>query len=370
MFSRIGSKQPLRSSGEPEPLKQLSQNRHTEPATVRVAGEKEKARRACRSSTGSENRTQARGELDAPFHLILYHMKGAQSMTNEELAMMIQDGDESKVPELWEQVRKLYLKKSIHYYDGHRELCSRCGVELDDIQQQAFFAFRQSVEAYNQESGLSFLAFIDYPFQTEMQNLTGTRTALTRLDPLNSCASLDKEIDTEDGSGDTLGDFVPDLTALDFLELLDAESVGAMVRAEVRKLPAPVCDVIESYYFSGQTLGTIAERLGLSYERVRQLRKRGEVTLSRRRVLVDLWNEYHHTEQQRQLEHAANRYRPDEYSSRKSYERATRTPSCIDLACEYAEQQRWLSGKSPEEWTREEQTAAMLDYLHREPPTA
>lgn len=298
-------------------------------------------------------------------------MKGAQSMkTNEELAMMIQDGDESKVPELWEQVRKLYLKKSIHYYDGHRELCSRCGVELDDIQQQAFFAFLQSVEAYNPESGLSFLAFINYPFQTEMQNLTGTRTALTRLDPLNSCASLDKEIDTEDGSGDTLGDFVPDLTALDFLELLDAESVGAMVRAEVRKLSAPVCDVIESYYFNGQTLGTIAERLGLSFERVRQLRKRGEVTLSKRRVLVDLWNEYHHTEKQRQLEHAANRDRPDEYSSRDSYERATRTPSCIDLACEYAEQQRQLSGKSREEWTREEQIAAMLDYLHREPATA
>ena len=245
----------------------------TEPATVRAADEKEKNRRACSSSTGSENRTQARVELDAPFHLILYHMKGAQSMkTNEELAMMIQDGDESKVPELWEQVRKLYLKKSIHYYDSHRELCSRCGVELDDIQQQAFFAFLQSVEAYNPESGLSFLAFINYPFQTEMQNLTGTRTALTRLDPLNSCASLDKEIDTEDGSGDTLGDFVPDLTALDFLELLDAESVGEMIRAEVRKLSAPVCDVIESYYFNGQTLGTIAKRLGLSFERVRQLR--------------------------------------------------------------------------------------------------
>jgi hypothetical protein len=94
------------------------------------------------------------------------------------------------------------------------------------------------------------------------------------------------------------------------------------------------------------------------------------VTLSKRRVLVDLWNETHHTEQLRQLEHAANRDRPDEYSSRDSYERATRTPSCIDLACEYAEQQRQLSGKSREEWTREEQIAAMLDYLHREPATA
>lgn len=290
--------------------------------------------------------------------------------TNEELAMMIQDGDERKVPELWEQVRKLYLKKSIQYFEGHRELCSRCGVELDDIYQQSFFAFMQSVESYDPESGLSFLSFVNYPFQTEMQNLTGMRTALTRLDPLNSCGSLDKEIETEDGSGDTLGDFVPDPTALDFLELLDAQSVGAMIRAEVRKLPAPVCDVIAWHFLDGQTLGAIAERLELSPERVRQLKKRGLSTLSKRRVLVDLWNEYHHTEQQRQLEHAANRNRPDEYSSRDSYERAARTPSCIDLAWEYAEQQRWLSGKSPEEWTQEEQIAAMLEYLHREPATA
>ena len=292
-------------------------------------------------------------------------------MTNEELAIRIQDGDESKVPELWEKVRGLYMKKSFTYYGSHRELCTRCGVELEDIQQQSFFAFLQSVEAFQPESGLTFAAFVNYPFQTEMQNLTGTRTALTRLDPLNSCASLDKELETEDGSGDTLGDFVPDPAALDFLERLDTQSVGAMIRAEVRKLSAPLCDVIAAYYFDGRTLDQIAEQLGLSRERVRQLRKRGELTLAKRRVLVELWNEYNHTEQLRQLERTAGRFRPDEYSSGHTYDRQTqpRPKSCIDYAAEYAEQQRQLSGKSREEWTREEQIAAMLEYLHADADT-
>ena len=50
----------------------------TEPATVRAADEKEKNRRACSSSTGSENRTQARVELDAPFSPdIISHERGA-----------------------------------------------------------------------------------------------------------------------------------------------------------------------------------------------------------------------------------------------------------------------------------------------------
>ena len=53
-------------------------------------------------------------------------------MTNEELAVCIQNGDESKVPELWERVRKLYAAKSLSYYGTHKELCARCGVELDD----------------------------------------------------------------------------------------------------------------------------------------------------------------------------------------------------------------------------------------------
>lgn len=44
----------------------LSQNRHTQPATVRAADEKEKTPQSFTGSTGSENRTQARGEQDAP----------------------------------------------------------------------------------------------------------------------------------------------------------------------------------------------------------------------------------------------------------------------------------------------------------------
>lgn len=286
--------------------------------------------------------------------------------TNEELAMMIQDGDESKVPELWEQVRKLYLKKSIHYYDGHRELCSRCGVELDDIQQQAFFAFLQSVQAYNQESGLSFLAFIDYPFQTEMQNLTGTRTALTRLDPLNSCASLDKPIETEDGSADTLADFVPDPTALDFVQLLDAQSVAELVRAEVDRLPMPESEIIARYFLHGETLGKIADALGLSPERIRQRRDKGLKLLKRSKPLANLWAEFHHTETLREMEKRQRKDRPDTFNTRTTYRQAEKFDSWLDRAEIYAEQKREECGKTPEEWTREDKIAAILEYAHME----
>lgn len=293
-------------------------------------------------------------------------------MTIEDLAICIQDGDESKVPELWDKVRGLYMKKSFTYYGNHRELCARCGVELEDIQQQSFFAFLRTVEEFKPESGLGFMAFINYPFMTEMQNLTGTRTALTRLDALNNCASLDKEIENEDGTGDTLGDFVPDPTALEFLELLDRQSVGAMIRAEVHRLPAPVCDVIDGYFLEGKTLEKLGQVLGVSPERVRQLKARGLNTLSKRRVLVDLWNEQHHTEQLRKLERTAENDRPDEYEAGRLYAQTTqkKPKSCIDLAAEYAARKREQLGKSLEDWTRDDQLAAMLEYLHGGQATA
>ena len=293
-------------------------------------------------------------------------------MTNEEMAISIQNGDESKVPELWERVRKLYMSKSLHYYGSHRTLCARCGVELEDIQQQSFFAFLRTVEEYQPESGKGFLSFVNYPFMTEMQNLTGTRTALTRLDPLNSCASLDKEIENEDGTGDTLGDFVPDPTALEFLELLDRQSVGAMIRAEVRKLPAPVCEVIDGYFLEGKTLEKLGQVLGVSLERVRQLKNRGLNTLSKRRVLVDLWNETNHTAELRKLERTAEHERPDEYEAGRRYARTAqpKPKTCIDLAAEYAARKREQLGKSLEDWTRDDQLAAMLEYLHGGQATA
>ena len=293
-------------------------------------------------------------------------------MTNEELAVCIQNGDESKVPELWERMHKLYAAKSLSYYGAHKALCDRCGVELDDIQQQSFFAFLRTVEEFQPESGLLFTSFVNFPFKTEMQNLTGTRTAAARNDPLNHCASLDKELENEDGSGDTLGDFVPDPTALDFVELLDAESVGEMVRAEVRKLPAPVCDVIGGYFLEGKTLDTLGKMLGVSMERVRQLKTRGLSTLSKRRVLVDLWNETNHTAELRQLERTAERERPDEYETGRRYARTTqpRKKSYVDLAAEYAARKREQLGKSLEDWTRADQLAAMLEYLNGKPATA
>lgn len=228
-------------------------------------------------------------------------------MSNEQLAVLIQSGSGGYIPELWERVQNLYKHKAARYFHANRDLCARSGVSIEDLQQQCYFAFMRSVKEYKPESGLMFTAFIDYPFLHEMQIVTGIRTAAARRDPLNNCISLDMECDAEDG-GSTIADFVPDPNALDFLELLDRESVCDLIRAEVNAIPEQLREVIESYYFKGNTLESIAESQGISIERARQKRNEGLKKLSRRSVIIALWRETRCTEHLRTLEKSEREY--------------------------------------------------------------
>lgn len=291
----------------------------------------------------------------------------------EEMVIRIQNGEKSLIPEAWERIRRIYEMKAYKYYASHRTLCARCGVELDDIKQQSYFAFLRSIEAYEPQCELAFSSYINYPFMIEMQELTYTRHSGQQADCLNKCSSLDLQIETEDGGGDTVGDFVPDPAALDFLELLDAQSVGAMIRREVQQLPDREREVIAGVFFDGLTLSQLAERLGITFQRVSQLKKRGLYDLSRRRVLVDLWNEMHHTAKIRELERAARSSTPENYASARRYEHSILChdgDSPLDKAFRHADELRKSAEAAGQEWTREQQIAAIVKYLQPDPVKA
>lgn len=338
MFSRIGSKQLLRSSGEPEPLKTLSQNCHTQRRRPEPPTKKEKARRADEARRDPERRRENSCTL---FH-DYYIMKGrALSMTQEEMCVQIQTGTrQDLIPALWESVQKLYTQKAYRYYNGHRERCTECGIEQEDIQQQAFFAFLESIEAYEPERGLRFVSYINYPFMRQMQELLGYRLATGRNDALNGSGSLDKEIENDDGGGSTLHDIVPDVHSLEFIEQLDADSVAEMVRAEVRKLPDRLCFVIEKSYFDGLTLGEIGEQLHITHTRAAQLRQQALRQLAKSRNLAELHSAFYHTNKLRRLESQSRH----SFDAEKQYEELAERIQ--QHRAESAAMLLWLSGAS------------------------
>lgn len=243
-------------------------------------------------------------------------------MTQEEMAVKIKAGEHDKlIPSLWDSVRKIYDMKSRRYYRAHIDQCRRRGVDLEDVQQQSFLAFMQSIEEYDTESGLKFISFIDYPFTSAMRDLLCIRTERQRRDPLNNCDSLDRPLETEDGDG-CLHDIIGDAMSVDFLEMIDRESVAELIRAEVARLPERERVAIEGYFFEALTLTQIGEQMGISMQYVRVIKKQGLQALARRRSLVELHNQFYHSRRLAGLEHS--RGNPEQFERVRQLERLER----------------------------------------------
>lgn len=62
-------------------------------------------------------------------------------MTNEQLALNIQNGNRAALAELWGAVRPLLLSMAWKFYTRQgKERCSSHGITLEDLQQETFFA--------------------------------------------------------------------------------------------------------------------------------------------------------------------------------------------------------------------------------------
>lgn len=81
-------------------------------------------------------------------------------MTNEELALKIQNGERNLIPTLWEQVERFIYLKSENWYWQHEETCIRCGVALDDLKQVSYFAFLDAIRYYTSADSYKFLTYL------------------------------------------------------------------------------------------------------------------------------------------------------------------------------------------------------------------
>lgn len=213
------------------------------------------------------------------------------SMTNEDLARLIQEGNEELHPVLWQKVNKLLYVKAATFYNSHTEACARCGVELSDIRQECYAVYLAMLKAYDTERGLTFTAYLDYPFQNAVNALLGLRTERGRQEPLNHAASLDKPIETADGDSCTLMDMVQDDTSTDFLERMEDIDEAACVRQAVDDLPEPLRMVIRRYYLENRPLHEIGKEMDVSIERVRQYKAKGLRELRKNKRLQSMYKE-------------------------------------------------------------------------------
>lgn len=183
-------------------------------------------------------------------------------MTNEEIALQILRGSAELCPLLWEQVKKLLYMWAGRYYNANREAFKRAGVELSDLEQELYFAFRQAVQYYKPDSGYKFTTFLKHPFLNTCRRLLGRNRR--ELDPLNNCTSLDRPAKEEEAEGATIGDLQPDPQSSAFIDNLERAAIAEIVRAEVDRLPERLSDMVKLYYFDGLTYEQIGAQLDIS----------------------------------------------------------------------------------------------------------
>ncbi len=192
-------------------------------------------------------------------------------MTNEEMAVMINNGQTELIPALWERVRKLVGKFTYNYYTKHYELCKRAGVTDEDLLQEAYFGFIKAIQAYPSQSGNMFTSYLNFPIQSCFVAITGQRTSKSRKEPLNNATSLNTPVsDTDDGV--YLQDTLQDENAHVDFEQIELTDMQKIVREELAQLKdAKQQDFISLHYLHEQSYQAIANQSGISRERVRQI---------------------------------------------------------------------------------------------------
>ena len=96
--------------------------------------------------------------------------------TNEELAIQAKAGDKDAVSQLWNQTRGIVFLKLARYYNRNPDRFARCGVTMDDLEQEGFFAVLEAVEAFNPAKGWKFTSWLNYPLQNHVNAILGTRS--------------------------------------------------------------------------------------------------------------------------------------------------------------------------------------------------
>ena len=192
-----------------------------------------------------------------------YHGEDGLTMTNEELAQQIQQGERDLILPLWEQVRRYAHDRA---YKWHRATGGRGGVTLDDLEQEAFIALLEALEGWDEKAG-KFLTWYDLRLKSAFTAATMQRTKRDIKDPLQDCLSLDAPLTDQEGDPFTLEDTIPDQRAEDDLNTVEERDRQAAIRRALNSLQAEQRRVILLRYFHGLTREQTAQRLHLTRTR-------------------------------------------------------------------------------------------------------
>lgn len=215
-------------------------------------------------------------------------------MSNEELVVVIQEGKQGRMGELWEQVRRF-----VAFRARRVPLEGRADVDFDDLMQAGYLALVAAVADYEPENG-AFLTQLGYRLKTAFAEATGFRSERQKRETLTGVLSLNNPLKDDADSG-TLMDLVADSAAT--MERTDdtvfRQQLHDTVEAVLNDLPPKYKQIIRQRFYEGRTLAELAQDQTTTLARIRQTEEqalrelRRPQNACRLRPFVDL--DYHRT---------------------------------------------------------------------------
>ena len=181
--------------------------------------------------------------------------------TNEELAILAQQGDEDALEALWKGVKRFIHKQARRYIRG--------GVELDDLMQSAYVAFDYAVRNYDASRGASFLKLLSLVLPTWLAK--GARHGAKASDPIHTASSLNAPVGEGDDSETEILDFIADERALFAYSEAERDELSEAVKIALDELSDEEQKVIRLRYSACLTQPQTARVLNITVKDVSKL---------------------------------------------------------------------------------------------------
>lgn len=217
--------------------------------------------------------------------------------TNEELAILIQDGHTELYLELWQNVEAFTQQQAMRFHRAAKNIIGV--VDVEDCMQEAIFALYGAVKAFDRNRGYKFLTYYGKHLLNAFAKCCGLRTVRDKKDPIQMHFSIDAPItNSTDGDPFTLSDFLPDNKAgADFESAINSvwnEELREAIMGALELLPKNEKTAVSGRYLENRPVGELAEAIGVSAERACAIGRSGVERMrrqSRRTGLYDFWYE-------------------------------------------------------------------------------
>ena len=202
-------------------------------------------------------------------------------MTNEQLAVLIQQDNNELLPLLWENTSRLIYKKCGQYWRAYSDKFKRHGYDLSDLKQEGFIILLQALKYYNSDKSYKFSTYLNYAAKNVLSRIINNNDALSQVNTL----SLEQPID-EDKEGDLfLSDIISDSGIEGEFDEVERRILYLPLHQIIDSLPEAERKAITAYYLENKTYQEIVHESGKTIAEIKSTVQKGLRILRKGEIL-------------------------------------------------------------------------------------